>query len=366
MLHKENWQETKDRFAAWWKGDSTDRPLMRVVARIEDPSVKPRPLDEPKDPADIYLNVDFLVEEYRNYCSTRVFLAESFPAVDLNLGAGSMALYLGSEPEFRWDTLWFQECIEDYDAWGPLQYDPENHWWQAHLRIISRAQELAAGDFLINIPDIGEGLDILSAMRGPQDLCIDLMDNPSAVGQRVKELDSLYFRYYDPMYELTKDQSGGSSFTAFYIWGPGKTAKIQCDFSALISPGQYREFALPSLRLQCQQLDFSLYHLDGPDAIRHLDALMEIEELNALQWTAGAGQPDGGNERWYAIYDKVKDAGKSLWVEIHDGDLHDWIQTADRFVKRYGVDGLYLLFPDMEAREAEELMLFAQRHWTRS
>jgi hypothetical protein len=93
---------------------------------------------------------------------------------------------------------------------------------------------------------------------------------------------------------------------------------------------------------------------------------MEIEELNALQWTAGAGQPDGGNERWYAIYDKVKDAGKSLWVEIHDGDLHDWIQTADRFVKRYGADGLYLLFPDMEAREAEELMLFAQRHWTRS
>ena len=89
---------------------------------------------------------------------------------------------------------------------------------------------------------------------------------------------------------------------------------------------------MPSLRLQCQQLDFSLYHLDGPDAIRHLDALMEIEELNALQWTAGAGQPDGGNERWYAIYDKVRDAGKSLWVEIHDGDLHDWIQTADRFV----------------------------------
>lgn len=365
MLYKKNWQETQERFAAWWKGDSLDRPLMRVVARREEPSAELESVDEPNEPEELYLDVDSAVKRFQNYCRSHVFLAEAFPALDLNLGAGSMALYLGSEPTFRWDTVWFQECIEDYDTWGPLQYNPENYWWQQHQLIISRAQELAASDFLINIPDIVEGLDILSAMRGPQNLCFDLMDHPCHVRRCIKELDVLYFSFYDPMYELVKDESGGSSFTAFSIWGPGKTAKIQCDFAALISPSHFREYALPPLRRQCQQLDYSLFHLDGPDAIRHLEALMEISELDALQWTAGAGQPDGGNERWYPIYDQVRDAGKSLWVEIHDGGLEDWVQTADRLVKRYGAGGLYLLFPDMEAKEAEELMLVAQRQWTK-
>ena len=58
---------------------------------------------------------------------------------------------------------------------------------------------------------------------------------------------------------------------------------------------------MPSLQQQCQKLDYTLYHLDGPDAIKHLDALMEIEELDALQWTPGAGKPDGGDELWYPI-----------------------------------------------------------------
>lgn len=364
MLYKENWQETKERFAAWWEVDKLDRPLMRVVARRDQPLEELEPVDESKQPAELYLDVESAIKRFRNYCRSHAFLADAFPAMDLNLGAGSMALYLGSEPTFHWDTVWFEECIEDYDQWGPLHYDPDNHWWKKHRYLIARGQELAGKDFLINIPDIVEGLDILSAMRGPQNLCLDLIDNPDQVSKYVEQLDDLYFSFYDPMYELVKDATGGSSFTAFDIWGPGKTAKVQCDFAALISPEHFREWAQPSLRQQCQKLGYSLYHLDGPDAIRHLDALMEIEELNALQWTAGAGQPDGGHERWYPIYDRVKDAGKSLWVEIHDGGLDDWVTTADRLVKRYGVDGLYLLFPDMEAREAEKLMLTAQRRWS--
>ena len=48
-----------------------------------------------------------------------------------------------------------------------------------------------------------------------------------------------------------------------------------------------------------ERLDHSLYHLDGPDAIKHVPALMELEKLDALQWTCGAGQPDGACPRWY-------------------------------------------------------------------
>jgi 5-methyltetrahydrofolate--homocysteine methyltransferase len=130
-----------------------------------------------------------------------------------------------------------------------------------------------------------------------------------------------------------------------------------------MSPGQYREFILPSLRKQCKKLNHSLYHLDGPAAVKHLDALMEINELDALQWTAGAGQPDGGSEKWYPIYDKVRAAGKSIWTALYDGDLKDWVESADRLVRRYGSNGMYLLFPDMDEDDAVQLIKKAEKDW---
>ncbi len=106
-----------------------------------------------------------------------------------------------------------------------------------------------------------------------------------------------------------------------------------------------------------------MYHLDGSAAIRHVEALMEIDELDALQWTAGAGQPDGGSEKWYSIYDQVAAANKSLWIMFSDGGINDWIESADKLVTRYGPERLYFLFPVMEEEDALRLMKKAETDW---
>ena len=350
----ENWPCIQERFKSWWKGLPMEYPLMRITASGKEPR---RPVNaEPyADFEDQYTNVEKLTANFRNYCETHWFLEDAFPALDLNLGPGSMALYLGSEPVFASDTVWFSECMPDIRGQDRLAYDPRNRWWRLHTDMHRKAKALADDDFLVNIPDIIENLDILSAMRGPQNLCCDIMDAPKPVEAAVKKIDSLYFTYYDALYNIIKEADGSSGYTAFSIWGPGKTAKVQCDFSALISPGQFRRFVQPSLRRQCRGLDNSIYHLDGPDAIKHVPALMEIEELNALQWTCGAGQPDGGCERWRPIYDKVREAGKSLWVYFCDGGPKQWVEGGKRLIKRYGKDGFYFIFPDFENKaDAEE------------
>ena len=158
------------------------------------------------------------------------------------------------------------------------------------------------------------------------------------------------------MYDTSKGQDGSSCYTAFSIWGPGKTAKVQCDFSAMMSPRHFQEFVIPSLERQLASLDNSIYHLDGKDAIKHLDALMELKHLNGLQWTAGAAQPDGGSTKWYPIYDRVRRAGKGLWISIYDGGIDDWIRSAKNLAERYGTAGLYLLFPEMSEQEADRIM----------
>jgi 5-methyltetrahydrofolate--homocysteine methyltransferase len=338
---------------------------MRVIARRDQPLEPPQPVPPVSTIRDRYLDAPHRCASYRNFCRTHRFCADAFPNLSMDIGPGSMALYLGSEPIFREDTVWFGECVtQGWEAWGPIRYDPQNRWWRRHLAMIEEARKLAGDDFLVNIPDIIENLDIMSAMRGPQAMCFDLIDEPEVVHRRLDEIDALYFAYYDAMYERTKDAAGGVSFTAFNLWGPGRTAKIQCDFCALMSPDQFQEFVVPSLRKQCAGLDTSVYHLDGPDAVKHVEALMEIEELDALQWTCGAGQPDGGHEGWFPIYDSAKAAGKSLWIALSDGGIEGCIESADRIVRRYGSDGLYLLFqPVVSETEAEELIRRAETRW---
>jgi 5-methyltetrahydrofolate--homocysteine methyltransferase len=339
----ELWPQIKQRFSAWWRREKIDRPLMKILAKGKNGEAL-EPYEEPSNPRDKFLDVENIVKAYRNLCKTHHFLGDLFPSLRLDLGPSSMALYLGSEPEFAFDTIWYKEFIHEWNG-TKLTVSSDSYWYRTHLEMKRKAITLANGDFLINIPDIGENLDTLASMRGTQNLCFDLVDNPDVIKAMVGLIDDAYFQFYDPMYEIAKGDDGGSSYTAFDIWGPGKTAKIGCDFCALMSPDQFEELVVPSIRRQCRTLDNSLFHLDGPDAIKHMDHLMTVEELDVFQWTPGAAQPDGGNERWYGLYDKARAAGKQLWVWLYDGGLADWVESSRKLVKRYGPDCLYIRFP---------------------
>ena len=55
--------------------------------------------------------------------------------------------------------------------------------------------------------------------------------------------------------------------------------------------------------------------------MHHLPALLEIEELNAIQWTPGVGEPQGGSPKWYDLYKKILAGGKSVmacWVTLDE------------------------------------------------
>jgi 5-methyltetrahydrofolate--homocysteine methyltransferase len=103
-------------------------------------------------------------------------------------------------------------------------------------------------------------------------------------------------------------------FCGFPGWAPGRVAKLQCDFSAMISPQMFRDFVAPYLRRQCQRLDHTFYHLDGPGATGHLSALLEIPELGGIQWTPGAGAPGVQDAVWWPMYHQIEKAGKRLFL----------------------------------------------------
>ena len=383
--YKVNMEAAKEKFRNYWAHKNTGRPLMCVIARrpevqqySDGTPVEGGYLDQIcqgkyynmpeelkwKDMDDKYQDPQRIVDRYRYFCQTHAFLGESFPNLNIDFGPGSLASYLGSEIGFKEDTVWFNKCLDSWDGVPKLTFDPENKWFKKHLQLAKDCQALAGDDFYVDMPDLMENIDVLASLRGAQDILFDLLDEPEMIGERIQEVTDIYYEYYDRFYDVIKDEEGGNAYTVFQIWGPGRTVKLQCDFSAMMSPEDFRKYIQPSLRSQSKNVDHVLYHLDGPAAIKHMDALMEIEGIDALQWTSGDAGPDGTLPDWDVIYDKAIAAGKSIWVKVYSGEFEDWIRNVDRIVNKYGSHSLFLLFPEMSMEQAAYLLDYADRNWS--
>lgn len=350
-----------DRFEDWWHRNNQGLPLMWVVAQKEGPREQG---PQYKDYEDMYMGADFLLGQTKAGIQNNIYLGDSYADSSCSIGPGSLNVYLGSKPVFAPHTVWYETCITDLRNRKRIRFDPDEYWFRKHIEVLRTLRQSAEKyDYIVNIPDIIENMDVLAALRGTEDLLIDMIDDPEAVLDALDEIYEAYSACYDLIYDVVKTTDGISSYFCFGIMGRGKTAKVQCDFSAMISPDQYRRFVVPTLEKQIDSLDHTLYHLDGPDAIRHIPAIMEIRGLDALQWTAGAGKPDGASPDWYVIYDQVAAAGKSMWVQIYDGGVDKWIDSADRFIDRYGTKSCFFIFPHMSEKDAYRLMEHAHSKW---
>ncbi|MDZ7358952.1 MAG: hypothetical protein ONB33_15255, partial [candidate division KSB1 bacterium] len=66
------------------------------------------------------------------------------------------------------------------------------------------------------------------------------------------------------------------------------------------------------------RLDYSIYHWDGPGQIPHLEILLDIPELDGIQWVPGAGQPGPGSPKWFPLYHRIQKRGKLLVLSVVD------------------------------------------------
>ena len=356
---KSDWAEAQQRLTAWWRGEVVDRVCLGMVPPKANPGPLPLPADRGAMTAEsFFLDPVARLADIEHAMAAYAWLGEAFPNASVDLGPGSLALYLGSVPGYSWHTIWFHPWPPAANGALP-RYDPQNPIWVRHQELLTALATASRGRYLADIPDLVEGLDIVSSLRGNDELLFDLIDNPSWVHACQEQLVELYFKYYDRCYELCQDEDGGVAFTAFQVWAPGRMAKLQCDFSAMISAEMYAEFQTPYLRRICQGLDYSVYHLDGPTATQHLDQLCSISELNAIQWTPGAGANDVWDDEWFPLYRRALDGGKNLLLM---GPFAP--ERMNRVVRTFGPQGLYLFAGDAPSQQAaEDLLVYADRHW---
>jgi hypothetical protein len=305
---KEDWDIARDELVAWWRHKGL---ALRVTAP------KDEPWEDVPEPEALSIEESWLDPEYRlaerlRGMSRTFYGGVAYPYFDTQIGPGSLGTFLGSEPGFAPDTVWYHPLPMEPDEWPRLTFDPQNPWFKKHMALIDKGVGAANGRFLVGIPDLIENIDTLAQLRDGETLMMDLIERPDWVKEKVWEINQAFFGAFDAMYAKTRDAWGGSCFAAFGIWGPGRTAKVQCDASAMFSPDMLKEFVVPALAEQCEWLDYSMYHLDGTQCFGHLDHLLEIDALDAIEWTPQAGIEGGGSPRWYDLYRRIKAGGKSV------------------------------------------------------
>lgn len=299
---------------------------------------------------DEWLNASFRIARFKQSAVNTYYGGDDFPYLETHLGPGTLATFLGARPDFQENTVWYYPMYADITKAAEPCYNPDNPYWSFVQQLAREGVAQLRGRALVGIPDLIEGLDTLASLRGTQELLIDLIDHPSDVHRLLSAITDVYFDYYDRLHEIIRDDDGGSCFAAFRIWGPGKVAKVQCDFSAMISPEMFAEYVVPYLRRQCARLDYSMFHLDGPSCICHLDLLLDIPELDAIQWTPGAGQPGTGDRCWYPLYERVLSRGKALEVAGCHPDL------VKPLIREFGPDGL-MITTRVDSIEAAERLV---------
>ena len=349
---KSNLEETKQRYINWWNHKGIILNMWEHFQEGVQPHAEIVPPAPAKDLSQKWFDPQWRAEYLDWYVAHSSLKADILPVANTQLGPGSLAAILGGVFEGGEDTIWIHPNPDFTDE---IVFNPEHPNWILHKELLKACKAKANGHYFVGMPDLMEGLDVLAALKGTDRVLLDTVMQPEILEQQMQQINDIYFKVFDELYDIIRE-GDEMAFCYFSSWAPGKMSKLQSDISTMISQDDYRRFVQPFIREQCQKIDYTLYHLDGVGAMHHLPALLEIEELNAIQWTPGVGEPQGGSPKWYDLYKKILAGGKSVmacWVTLDE---------LKPLLDHIGADGVHLEMDFHNEKEVEQAMRIVEEY----
>lgn len=306
LTYRDDWPRVRERYEAFWHGEIIDRPLVQVTAPRPDAPHRSRPRD-----ADDFLTPATVMSRLERTVAGTRYAADAFPLVfpvSTSLVA-IQAAYLGGSYKIESGTAWCESNISDWDTRSALTVDPGNVWWQRSQRVLEECAKRFEGKIAVGIPDLQGGGQILDLLRGTENLAMDMIDHPDEVKKALAEIDESWLHYWKTCNNLILPHQNGY-VDWLGVWSDRPMVTVECDLCCMISPAMFIDIIVPSLSRQTQWVERTIYHLDGPDAVRHLDALLDLETLDGIQWVPGAGAKP--MREWIPLLKRIQAGGKLL------------------------------------------------------
>ena len=331
---KPDFEAAFTRVEAWFNHEELERPLVRFSEHNAE-FASSHPLDS-YHWADLkarWFDAEFQVDQFMDSIRGRTFYGETFPLFFPNLGPNVYAAFHGLELEFGEVTSWIKHVVRDWDDLGKLKFSPENEYFQGIEKLTQVALEKCPGKFLVGYTDLHGSLDCVADWRDPQQLCLDMYDHPDKVHEMLRLANENFLPVFDHYDEVLKSH-GLPSITWMGIPSRGKIHIPSCDFTALTSTEQFCEFYFPTLRNEVCHTTHNIFHVDGVGVLNHLDYILSLPQIHAIQWVQGVGD-ELPIMQWLHVIKRVQAAGRGVVVDLQVDEL-------EPFIAAMKPDGLYL------------------------
>jgi len=340
------------RVYAWFENEIIDRPPVRFMAhnafleRATEDIAHFSPAEKKNWWFDTELQIDLFVKSIEG----RQFHGETFPVYFPNLGPDVYAAFYGAELEFGEVTSYSVPFVQQWEDADQLVLDKNNQYFQKIEELTRHAIERGEGQFLVGYTDLHPGLDCVAAWRDPLQLCYDLYDNPDQV-RRLADLAIADFEYIYNHFDAMLKEKGQLSVSWMGIPSFGRMHIPSCDFSALISQDFFEQFGLPILQRESKTMTHNIFHVDGMGVAKHLETILSVPDIHALQWVQGVGD-DYPIMQWLSFIKDLQARDIPVIVDLSTKDIDDFMDAMDP-------KGLFLwLATENELEEIEILKRF--------
>lgn len=318
------YQKIKQDFELWWE-HKLERPIIQVTLTNTSASLTGDffGTNYRKEILEACYDMSISVEEAVNRIDTAYsgveFYGDAFPVFYMR-PTGVMGGYLGQEFAINKNlrTVWFFNKKKPLEEISTLKIDPSLPVYTRSIELTKEVQRHFGELLAVGVPDFGGVYDILASIHDSNDLLLDLCIDEDEVKKAAWSIHEQFkVTWQDFLNAIDLNQVPG-----YTCWATMLSQKpyyvLQNDFSAMISSEMYDDFYLPILKKECEAIPRTIYHLDGPGAVRHLDSILTVEELDGVQWINGAGA--AGLDQWPDNYKKIIGAGKLCQVFINGAE----------------------------------------------
>lgn len=344
------------RVYAWFENEIIDRPPVRFMAHnaFLEAQTDAMYTMSPQEKKACWFNVEGQVDNFARSIAGRRFHAETFPVFFPNLGPEIYAAFYGAELEFGEVTSWSIPSVKTWEDADQLALDMDNQYFKKIEELTRYALEICTGKFLVGYTDLHPGLDCVASWRDPQQLCLDMVDNP----EQVTQLASIAINDFETIYNHFDDllkSAGQLSVSWMGIPSYGRMHIPSCDISSLISPEFFQQFGLPILQREVKTMTHNVFHVDGRGVAKHLDTILSVPEVHAVQWVQGMGDYYPIMQ-WVPFLKELQAKNVPVIVDMDAGDL-------DEFMTQMDPKGLFLwIATENEAEELEILKRINEWH----
>ena len=339
---------------------------LAITSPINDSGKVPFELPPPNSVEERWLSTEYRVQCAEAAAQNIYWGQDAIQSEFVNMGPGVHAAYVGAPYEADLDSIWFDmhPIINDWDNPPALKID-KNHVLYKAVEDQTRALCAASqGRYAVAHTDLGGQLDVLFSLRG-EDMLADFIEYPEKIMAAENILNEDHIKCFNDLSDIIKPTGCGYS-TWIPIVNNVPYQSIQSDVSVMVSPKMFEKFILPSISKVAAAIGYNIYHLDGPEQIQHLDMLLSVEQIQAIQWvplpqghgTGDAFFQDFADEMSIKLYKRCLAAGKKVVLSSYVAP--NQLKTIFDAV---GCDGMFVKSHCKTRKEADELIAYAQKEW---